>query len=361
MKNNNQKAVIMAAFLFLLGLSIVLTGCKTGQTDDSVDQNEVIEENDASVEDSVHSVADLTTMIRSNPLNSGLFAKRAEAQAAAGNFEEALNDISLAIKLDSLNPSYYVIQAEYFIFGGEPNSAKKGLTQCLNLFPDNTEIMLKLAEIHFYLQEYSQSKGILRQVKLIDNDIAQIYFIDGLILLENKDTTNAIRNMRFAIEKEPEFYPAFIALGRIHSAQNNDLAIDYYRAAADIIPDSYEARYNLGLYLQDHNYSTEAINEYQYIIDQIDSTLANPYYNIGYINLIYVEDFDQALEYFTLALEKDPEYVDAWYNRGFVYEITGKYKKARDDYQQSLEISPNYALSIKGLNRLDDNKPFQYK
>ncbi len=359
MRNKETKAVLLAAFLFILGLGISLTGCKTGQKN-TTDNESVNETDTTAVKDTVFSIADLTTMIRHDPLNANLFAQRAEAQAASEKFEEALNDISLAIRLDSLNPMYYVIQAEYFIYNGQPNSAKKGLNLCLNLFPDNTDVMLKLAEIHFYLKEYSQAKQMLMKVATINDNIGQIYFLQGLILLENRDTANAIRNLRVAVDKEPDFYSAYIMLGSIHSKLNNDLAIDYYRAAIDISPDSYEARYNLALYLQDHNFTTEALNEYQYIIENIDSVSANPYYNIAYINMIYNEDFDKALEYFSLAIEKEPEYVEAWYNRGFVYEVTGKLKKARDNYEQSLTLQPNYPLSIKGLNRLDEGKPFKH-
>lgn len=350
----------MAALLFSLGIIFYLSGCKSNNKESS-EAGVTATQDSTAVADSVYSIADLTTMIRHDPLNANLFAQRAEAQAASSKFDEALNDISLAIRLDSLNPLYYVVQAEYYIYGGQPNSAKKGLNQCLKLFPNNTDVMLKLAEIHFYLKEYSQAKQILKNVMTIDDGIGQIYFLQGLILLENSDTVNAIRSLQFAIDKEPDFYDAYIMLGSVNAKLNNDLAIDYFKAAADIRPDSYEARYNLAIYLQDHNYTTEAQNEYQYIIDNIDTTSANPYYNIGYLNLIYEQDFDKALKYFTIAIEKEPDYVEAWYNRGFTYEVMGKLKKARADYEQSLKIKSNYPLSVKGINRIDKGKPFQYK
>lgn len=358
MKDNFFKAVGKAAFFFLTGFLFLNYGCgsKSGEPANS----EKAEADSVVSVDSVVTVEKLTDMIRRDPLNSELFAQRAGLRAFQNQFDEAINDISLAIRLDSLNPEFYIMQAEYFIYGGQPNSAKKGLNLCLNLFPNNTDIMLKLAEIHFYLKEYSQSKALLRQVTALNSNLGQIYFLEGLILLENKDTLNGIRNLRFAVEKEPEFYAAHMMLGRVHAQQNDDLAIDYFRAAIDIMPDSYEARYNLALYLQDHNYLVEAENEYQYIIQNIDSTAANPYYNLGYISLIYQEEFDQAIDYFTEAIKREPNYIEAWYNRGFTYEVQGKLKLAREDYKHSLEIQTNYPLSIKGLNRLDEGKPFKY-
>jgi tetratricopeptide (TPR) repeat protein len=221
--------------------------------------------------------------------------------------------------------------------------------------------MLKLAEMHLYMQEYSQAQRLLRTVTTLNPDNAQIYFLNGLVFLEKKDTVNAIRNLQFATERNPDFYSAYMMLGRIHSNLPGNVAIDYYRSAIDVEPNSYEARYNLGMFYQDREMIEEAETEYNYIIYEIDSVSADPFYNLGYINLIYRADFDKAIDYFTRAIQKAPEYVEAWYNRGFSYEVMGKLKLARENYERSLLIETNYPLSIKGLNRLDEGKPFKFK
>ena len=71
-------------------------------------------------------------------------------------------------------------------------------------------------------------------------------------------------------------------------------------------------------------------------------------------------EFDKAIDFFTRAIQKNPEYVEAWYNRGFSYEVMGNLKLARENYNRSLLIHKNYPLSIKGLNRLDTGKPFKF-
>ena len=123
---------------------------------------------------------------------------------------------------------------------------------------------------------------------------------------------------------------------------------------------SDEARYNLAMFYQKLEMIEDAELEYNYIIYEIDSTSANPFYNLGYINLIYKGEFEKAIDFFTRAIQKNPEYVEAWYNRGFSYEVMGKLKLARENYNRSLLIKTNYPMSIKGLNRLDNGKPFKY-
>ncbi|MFO7616551.1 MAG: tetratricopeptide repeat protein [Bacteroidales bacterium] len=339
-----------ALSLFITLSVIVLAGCGSKESRTKVE---------ATLPSDSTSISVLNQMIRDNPTNPELFTRRARIYALRKNFAQALNDQTIALSLDSLKPEYYINQAEYFIMEGQPNSAKKALTASLARMPNNTDVMLKLAEVHFYLQEYGLAKIVLRDVATLDNNLAQMYFLQGMISLETIDTVGAIRNFQMAISKEPDFYAAYIQAGKIFSARNDDLAIHYYQSAIDLEPVSYEARYLLGLYYQDHGYLDEAHQQYEFIIQTIDSTQAPPYYNRGYIEMVYRNDFKNAIRWFTLAIEKDPLYADAWYNRGFSHELNGDLKEARADYQQAMELKPNFPLAIKGLNRIDDKKPLR--
>jgi tetratricopeptide (TPR) repeat protein len=352
MPKRNLRAVLPAALLFTVILApMLISGCGNKKNNSKEDAPKA-----ATAVDST-SVAVLDGLIRENPKNPELFFKRAEIQASRKNFSQALNDITIALSMDSLKPAYYINQAEYYIFSGEPNSAKKGLNACLKKFPDNTDVMLKLAEIHLYMKEYSQSKLILNDVVAINNDLAQIYFLQGLIAIENGDTTGAARNFQVTIEKAPDFYAAYIQAAKIYSARHEDLAIQYLKSAIDLAPESYEAHYFLGLYYQNNGYFTEAHQEYELISSSIDSTQPYPYYNRGYIEMVYLRNYPKAVEWFTKAIEKKPDYAEAWYNRGFSYELDGKLSKAKEDYNKAMEIQPNFPMAIKGLNRIDQGKP----
>ncbi len=357
MRKNKTKAVSWAAFLLFTAFIISgVSSCNSPKADKESASEEVA---DSLANDTVPTIESLNEQIRKTPINADLFYQRSELYAAQEKFGPALTDISVAITIDSLKPEYYVKQAEYFIYNAQPNTALKALDKCLNIFPENTDVLLKKAEIHLFQREYGKSQVILRDVALINNDLAQIYFLEGLIRLENKDTLGAVKSLQIAVEKEADFYQGYITLGRVNAEQFNDLAIDYYKAAIDIMDDSYEARYNLAMYFQDTERIVEAEEQYNYIIDNITQDIANPYYNMGYINMVYRQDFDAGVEWFTQAIEKEPRYLEAWYNRGFCYEILGKLKNAKEDYKKSLEIKPDYTLSIKGISRIEQGEPYK--
>jgi tetratricopeptide (TPR) repeat protein len=344
-----------APFFFILSLTLLMGACgqkKNNQPDTSGDQALKVDSTNIGV---------LDGLIRENPKNPDLFARRARIYATKKNYTQALNDISIALRLDSLKAENYVSQAEYFIFSGEPNSAKKGLTTCLKKFPGNTDVMLKLAEIHLYMKEYGAAKLMLNDIKPINDDLAQIYFIQGLIALETNDSLGAVKNFQVTIEKDPAYYAAYMQAGKVYSAQSNDIAIQYFKSAIELEPVSYEAHYELGIYYQNHGYLDEAHQEYETISSQIDSTQPYPYYNRGYIEMVYKQNYSKAVEWFSKAISKKADYAEAWYNRGFSHELDGKLSNAREDYKKAMEIQPNFPLAIKGLNRIAEGKPIKIK
>jgi tetratricopeptide (TPR) repeat protein len=55
-------------------------------------------------------------------------------------------------------------------------------------------------------------------------------------------------------------------------------------------------------------------------------------------------NYDQAIAHFNKALEINPEYAEAFNNRGVAYaKGKGQYDKAISDYTKALEISPRLA------------------
>jgi tetratricopeptide (TPR) repeat protein len=123
----------------------------------------------------------------------------------------------------------------------------------------------------------------------------------------------------------------------------------------NIRPQSKEAIYMLGLFFQENGQFDKAIATYQNL-GKVDTAFREVPYNIGYIYLVYLKDFPRAIPYFTESLKLDPDYYQAYYNRGYAYELMGDYKNAYIDYQKSLKIKVNYDKAVDGLNRLDKVK-----
>ncbi len=92
------------------------------------------------------------------------------------------------------------------------------------------------------------------------------------------------------------------------------------------------------------------------------------HYNLGhryYTRVQYGEgdpndqDINLAIMAFTKAIEINPNYAEAYHERGLAYDAIGEYDRAISDYNKAIEINPKYekaynhrrlAKSAKGRN-----------
>ncbi|MCD4695239.1 MAG: tetratricopeptide repeat protein, partial [Bacteroidales bacterium] len=186
-----------------------------------------------------------------------------------------------------------------------------------------------------------------------DELAAKGYLLRGLIMVENGDTIRGIRNFQKAIDVQQNYLDAHLQLGLLYAEKKNKLAIDYFNNALNIDPANIDVKYYLGMFYQETANYDKAIQTYTSILDQVpDFYIA--YYNIGYIKLVFQEDFEGAVDKFSKCIELKDDYVEAYYNRGFAYELLKNVEKSRQDYKKTLELHPNYDKAVDGLNRIDE-------
>lgn len=60
-------------------------------------------------------------------------------------------------------------------------------------------------------------------------------------------------------------------------------------------------------------------------------------------------DLDQALKYYHLSIEKQPNYVEALCNVGVIYKNHGRLSLAIEYYQRALKTNPNFLIASNNL------------
>src|SRR6185369_1058886 len=149
----------------------------------------------------------------------------------------------------------------------------------------NVDAMLKLAELYFYVKKYDKSIEYINMALKINKYNAKAYFMKGMNYKEIKDTAKAISSMQTAVEQDQTYYNAYMQLGILNAAQKNPLAVQYYKNALRIQPNSTEAWYDIGKYYQDVMDWTQASEAYATLL-KIDPKYKNAFYNLGVINLV---------------------------------------------------------------------------
>lgn len=297
-------------------------------------------------------LAQLTERINSDSLNPETFYLRAKLYTDLKEVNLALADINRAIQLDAENSDYFVALADIYLATGRIPNCLDALKKAEELNPKNNDAFLKLAEVYLILKDYENTFAYSKKALDLDLINPVAHFIRGYAYMELGDTALAIKNFEAATSQDQAYYDAYIELGMLYAAQKNTLAAGYLQTATRIAPDRTEGYYLLGMFYQEQENIPKAVETYQKLL-LISPDYKEVHYNLGYVNLVYINDFQKAIGFFSKAISLDPGYIDAIFNRGYSYELMGDKENARKDYMKALELSPNYERAIEGLNRLE--------
>ncbi|MBY0373727.1 MAG: tetratricopeptide repeat protein [Bryobacteraceae bacterium] len=138
---------------------------------------------------------------------------------------------------------------------------------------------------------------------------------------------------------------------RLQMQGDLDLAADLYRRSLEIHPTA-EAYTYLGWTYRFQGRLDDAIAECKNAI-ALDPAFGNPYNDIG-AYLIEKGEFDAAIPWLEQAThaERYDSYHFPWYNLGRCYVAKEMFRRARECFEQSLDIEPDYSLAQDALAKL---------
>ena len=290
----------------------------------------------------------LNDEIVTHPGNAALFFRRSQIFMQKNNIKQAFDDINKAVTIDTTKIDYFLALADICFKGLQIQKSIDAYKKAININSKSTEAHMKLSELYLYLKAYPYCLSEANEALKIDKNIAKAYFIKGFAYKETGDTSKAISSFQTAVEIQSEYYDAYIQLGNIEAARRHKIALQYYNNALRLQPNSTEALYNRGLLFQKMGQLEKAVMDYTLIL-KIDNLYTDAYYNLGYIDLVYIKNYKSAITHFTDAIRANSQYAEAFYNRGVAFELTGDAKSAEKDYRQALSIVPTFKLAKEKL------------
>ena len=325
---------------FLLLLPILNACTERGQDPDS---------NTAS--STILTLEQIDQEIIAQPRNAALFAKRARFHEAQDSMAAALKDWQRAVAIDSTQAAWRIGLGDLYFRKVDIQRAEEQFMKAIRFAPDSTEARLKMAEIRLLDKDYPEAMRWANDALRLDKESSRAYFIKGWIHRQAGDTALAISSYHTAVERDPGYYDAYIALGLIHSAKGDPLALEFYNTALELRPKSVEAWYARGMYCQENGLDSMAIASYAKI-KEIDPNNATAWYNTGYIMLQHQQRYLDARVEFEKAITLLPNYANAYYNLGLTYEFEDQLNSAKAAYKQALALQPDMDLAAEGLGRL---------
>lgn len=331
----------MKKVFLVLACALMLTSC----TQCSDDNSKKPREN--------QQVTTAEGVLTADTLDVDGYINRARWYLANEQVGMAIRDINSALSLDGKNVDALLVLADIYYALGDQDNILMTLNKATEIAPMDSRPVVKLAEMSFLQGNNQLANAYLDKALELNSINPQAYYLRGIISLSKNDTVQAMKQFMKARSQDDSFIDPVYQIANIYAAQRNPLAEDFYHLAIQMAPNDWTAYYDLAMYLQDNGDPMKALEIY----DTLDARIPGNYqilFNKGYVNLVYLLEYDKAIEEFDKALAVNPKSVDALLNKGVAYEQKGNYKTAKSIYLQILKDNPNYQLAIDALHRIGE-------
>ena len=174
--------------------------------------------------------------------------------------------------------------------------------------------------------------------------------------LFDKFKENLQKSINFIVQNESEYNLLYVFNSVYNSlAKNKYIDLDIVQEVAGV-PDHFKKETKSQLYsivicpcigvIKGHD---QAIKCYDEAI-RIDPNYADAYYNKG-VALGNLEKYDEEIKCYDEAIRIDPNYAGAYYNKGVALDYLDKYDEEIKCYDEAIRIDPNIAVAYnnKGL------------
>jgi len=206
----------------------------------------------------------------------------------------------------------------------------------LNVTKDNYYMHLLRGMAEYRLGNYGQAIEDYSRAIESEPENEKAYFHRGHAFIAMGDYTRAVEDFNEAIKINPGSAQYFNTRGSCYVEMgDNTRALEDFNRAVGSDPDYAQAYFNRGTLYQNSGKYRQAVDEYDKAIEsgyprkeEALCSRGSAYGNLG--------DPLKAVQDFNKALEINPQYAQAYYNRGYIYQNSGKYRLAADDYEKAI-------------------------
>lgn len=314
---------------------------------------------------------DLETLVKLYPDSVELLVLYGNKLLGEYKYDDAMPGAAKAFRLDSNNLEARLLYADVLNNRPARNMTEVAAAQrhykiIIKKEPRNTKALVGLASTYTQQMDFDQSFKYINEALRVNPRYRDAYIMKGsnYLLLSKlnpeKDGRPGIKFMDLAkssyetaVQQDPSFYEAYIRLGALYQAENNEICIQYYKTAAKLQPKNTEVLFALAYAEQLFEHPAEALVIYRKMI-RIDTSYYQALNQIGVIKQYNYGELDSAIYYYNSALQSEPRFVEAWHNLGMCYEEKGDITRAMQSYAKALKYDPNFKLS---RDRADAIKP----
>lgn len=236
----------MRYFLFLV-FSFFLWGC----SDTSREDYDIPGESSRSDEEQLGVILEqLSENIKSNPSNPLNYYKRARWQYGAGNYDEALIDITRAERLSPNSGEILFLKSAILHRSGKENALENALYAEDQDYV-SPDLYTLIGNLYLDKRNYKKAQEYFRKAERIYPYNSDLFNGKGRYYAMLRDTVTAVNFFKRAIQTRPEVFEYYDDLIKIYGkARLIDSALNLNEAAIARFPENKELLYNKGFILE---------------------------------------------------------------------------------------------------------------
>lgn len=262
---------------------------------------------------------------RKKPNDVYIRIRLGEAYAAAGKYQQAIDQFNAAIKIDPKHVGAHLDLGLVAMAAEKPAVAKKYLEKVVKL-TDTTDMQnvddrreaafYNLGRIAYAEKEYEAAIGYYKAALRIRDDASDTYVLLARAFVKVDEPDAAMEQLKLALAFDPNFAEANYEMGKLYAAKGDKLnAALHFRKAADVKPDEPDPAARLA----------ELGTSEEWLSDAVKVKESDP---------------KQALEFASIAFYIDPQNLPAARLRAQLLKATGDKAGALEAYQTVLDLAP---------------------
>ncbi|RMG57611.1 MAG: tetratricopeptide repeat protein [Bacteroidetes bacterium] len=294
--------------------------------------------------------------IERNPRDYSLYEERAKVYYELDSLDQAIRDIEQALSLYRNGPELHYWRGFYAWAAKDSVRAQEEMQTAAGLGSQNPEVFYMLGQMAFFRGDYAEAEAKYQEAAKLGPEDPQYPFALGYLEESRRRHSRAATLYLQALDRDSTFAKALLQLHDLYLYQyeNETEAMAYNQRLLNINPLHPLGNYNQGNYALRRALAilnqaempafqeavNEAVTHFSLTLNR-DTAFAQAYYNRGYCYWLGDEArVNEAIEDFRACLRLQPDHAPAHFMLGSIYEKNGDLRTALDHYREAARLQP---------------------
>ncbi|MEL6593096.1 MAG: hypothetical protein AAFQ68_23550, partial [Bacteroidota bacterium] len=262
----------------------------------------------------------LNKQIEMSPKSYQLFEQRSQIYYQIDSLPQAVLDINKAIELFPNGADLYYLRGFYAFVQDDSIQAMKDYLEAARLGSEEPENYYQMGQLHFFNSNDELALRLYKQAEELAPKEPIYIFAQGFLYETRGRKQEALREYLRSLEADSSFAKTRLQLHDLYldGYKNEPAAVEQVRELLLFEPTQPLARFYMGNF------------HMRKLLANTDESLSES----------FKEEANEAVMHFSIAINKSPQFLQALYNRGFVYFLAQNIDKALVDFVAAIYLDP---------------------